>query len=463
MYSKLLEIPEIQALDGPSGLIRIPNQIDVPVTPRLLRIIDTAAFQRLSHISQLGVVSFVYPAANHTRFEHSLGVYRMSLLFLKQLSHQPVFANVVSPHDATVLILAALLHDIGHWPFCHPIEDMRLGQVPEHEEFCDTFLNEKEISACLAEDWAVSPNEIIRLIKKQTTDNSSRILCSVLSGPIDIDKMDYLYRDSLHAGVPYGQNFDAPRLIRSLCLNAAADRLAITHKGKTAAELMVFARYIMFSEVYWHHAVRSATAMFQRAFYLWYRENRSATDFRQRIERLFRLREVDFIAQMKSPNLAGCSLLLDALFGRQRRLYKRVANYSCFDGFDLYRELAQRPYEWLVECSRQLAQLLADRTQKQIDPIQILIDAPPVGLEVQFEMEVFSPRENAYRSLGELSPVVKTLAQRQFDDFVKQVRIFVAPEIQNVVDRLELEGLLHQAIARTDALQNNPRRPPSAS
>ena len=80
--------------------------------------------------------------------------------------------------------------------------------------------------------------------------------------------MDYLRRDSLHAGVPYGQNFDRARLIGSLCLNESGDALAITDKGRTAAELMVFARYVMFSEVYWHHTVRAATAMLQRAFYM---------------------------------------------------------------------------------------------------------------------------------------------------------------------------------------------------
>ena len=83
------------------------------------------------------------------------------------------------------------------------------------------------------------------------------ILGSMLSGPIDIDKMDYLVRDSLHAGVPYGRNFDQGRLIGSLCLNEAGDGLAISRKGQTAAEMMVFARYVMFSEVYWHHGVRA--------------------------------------------------------------------------------------------------------------------------------------------------------------------------------------------------------------
>jgi HD superfamily phosphohydrolase len=86
--------------------------------------------------------------------------------------------------------------------------------------------------------------------------NTLKLLRSILSGPIDIDKMDYLERDSLHAGVPYGRHFDKQRLIQSLVLNAAGDGLALTHKGKTAAELMVFARYVMFSEVYWHRRAR---------------------------------------------------------------------------------------------------------------------------------------------------------------------------------------------------------------
>ena len=113
----------------------------------------------------------------------------------------------------------------------------------------------------------------------------------MLSGPIDIDKMDYLFRDSLHAGVPYGRHFDQQRLLGSLCLNQAGDGLAITDKGKTAAELMVFARYVMFSEVYWHHGVRAATAMLQRAFYLLH----GALD----LDALFRMTEHEMIDELQ--------------------------------------------------------------------------------------------------------------------------------------------------------------------
>lgn len=447
--NSILEIPEIKALDGPSGLIRIPNQIDVPVTDRVLRLIDTPEFQRLTNISQLGVVSFVYPAAHHNRFEHSLGVYRMSLLFLRQMAHQAEFAEEVTSHDAMALIVAALFHDIGHWPFCHPIEDLCLDGVPQHEELANSYLNSDNVVKLLAEDWHLKPAAVVNLINQEYKTTSAKILGSILSGPIDIDKMDYLYRDSLHAGVPYGQNFDSPRLIRSLCLGRSGDQLAITEKGKTAAELMVFARYVMFSEVYWHHAVRSATAMFQRAFYLWYQQHHQVDNFDIVIERLFRLGEREMIDSLRADcNSVNGRHLLNSLFGPQRNLFKRIANFSCFDGETIYRAIAQRPYAWTVRCSQFLADLIGKQIDQDIDSHQVLIDAPPVGLEVQFNVDVFFNKESRYRELGSVSPVVQTLAHKQFDDFVKQVRIFVDPDIQPRIQRLSISSLLEEAIQR---------------
>ncbi len=149
MSSALRDIPEIAALDGRGGLVRIPPELDVPLTPRVRALVDTADFRRLAHISQLGLVSLVYPAAIHTRFEHALGVYRLALLFLRQLSYDPRFSAAIAPCDAELLLVSALLHDLGHWPFCHPIEDMRLPGVPQHELFANSFLLEGEIADAL--------------------------------------------------------------------------------------------------------------------------------------------------------------------------------------------------------------------------------------------------------------------------------------------------------------------------
>ena len=439
----VLDIPEIRGLDGRSDLIRIPSQIDVPVTERVKSLIDAPEFQRLKKISQLGMVSFVYPAATHSRFEHSLGVYRNSLLFLRQFAEQPEFNALVTVRDAEILILASLLHDIGHWPYCHPIEDIELEGIPSHESFATRYLERDSISERIRDQWEIEPSEVLAVINRKKETPAQAILSSILSGPIDIDKMDYLYRDSLHAGVPYGQNFDSLRLIRSLCLNEKADSLAITDKGRTAAELMVFARYVMFSEVYWHHTVRSATTMFQRAFYRWHQMKRSQVDFVKQVSGLFESGETEMIRQMRL-DLEGESAaeMLDQLFGVNRRLHKRAANFSFNENAATFEKVAYHPYSWLVATSERLTELIAEQVGVQIDKDAVLIDAPPVGLEVQFNVDVYSPKTNAYRPLGEVSPVVNTLAKRQFDDFVKQVRVFVEPGLLPLVEKIDLELLL---------------------
>lgn len=442
--ANIRDIPEIQGLDARRQLIRIPDQLDVPLTPRVRQLIDTAEFRRLSRISQLGLVSLVYPAAHHTRFEHSLGVYRMSLLYLKQLSHDPRFTSAISAADAEVLIASALLHDLGHWPFCHPIEDIRLPGVPDHELFANSFILESEIADTLRVDWNINPRDVVALLSEKPRTTATRILASILSGPIDIDKMDYLARDSLHAGVPYGRNFDQSRLIGSLCLNESGNGLAISDKGRTAAEMMVFARYVMFSEVYWHHAVRSATAMLQRAFYLLHGE--------LDLDSLFRLDEREMIDELNRVAGAGPAAdLLAGLFGPTRQLFKRLAQFSLFQQRELYDRLARRPYAWLVACGDQLADILSHQLGTRVAPHEVLFDAPPVKREIEFHVEISFPKERCYRALGDVSPVVKTLAQKQFDDFVKRVRIFLHPRLIEQVRQLDnLTELLSAAIDQTE-------------
>lgn len=442
--SDLLNIPELRAFDQSPSLVRIPNQIDVPVTPRVMRIIDSAPFQKLKRISQLGLVSFVYPAANHNRFEHSLGVYRTALLFLRHLAYEPRFAESVSVLQAESLLLAALLHDVGHWPFCHPIEDISLSGLPSHEEVSSHLISDGEIKKLIGADWSCDSQSVVKIINKNGESTTEKLLCSILSGPIDIDKMDYLYRDSLHAGVPYGQNFDSSRLIRSLCLNEAGDRLAITHKGRTAAELMVFARYVMFSEVYWHHAVRSATAMLQRAFYLSLDRVKLIEAEDEFLAAFFELGEGELVSHWKSQAEGAESALLDRLFGVKRSIYKRIANFSFIENEDLYRRLAQRPYPQLVDFSARLAELISKESGETFSADEVLIDAPPVGLEVQFNVDVYYPKLDAYRALGEVSPVVNTLATQQFDDYVKRVRIFVVPDKVDAAKSCNIEKLIRK-------------------
>jgi HD superfamily phosphohydrolase len=435
----IFSLPELRALDHRRQLVRIPHETDVPLTDRVRALLDCPEFRRLAKISQLGLVSLVYPAANHTRLEHSLGVYRNALLYLKQLAGDERFAGAIRPEDAETFIVAALLHDLGHWPFCHAIEDMALPGVPTHELFANSFLLEGELADTLRDDWNLQPRDVTALLSEKPRDARQRILKSLLSGPIDIDKMDYLVRDSLHAGVPYGRNFDQQRLIGSLCLNQAGDGVALSHKGRTAAEMMVFARYVMFSEVYWHHAVRSATAMLQRGFYL--------LQGQLDLDQLLRLTEqplIDQLLQVAGNSAAG--ELLAGLFGPTRRLYKRLAELSHFQQREFYERIARRPYAWLAAASDAFAAAASRAAGRRIAPHEVLFDAPPAKREVEFHVEVFFPKENVYRTLAEVSPAIHTLATRQFDDFVKRVRIFVHPTTANDLRSLPLQPLLEETL-----------------
>jgi len=455
--SALAFLPELRALDSRRHLVRIPHECDVPLTDRVRQLLDAPEMRRLARISQLGLVALVYPGACHSRLEHSLGVYRNALMYLKQLAADERFSDLVRAEDGATFIAAALLHDLGHWPFCHAIEDMELPGVPTHELFANSFLLEGEIADTLRDDWDVQPRDVTALLSEKPRDTRQRILQSMLSGPIDIDKMDYLIRDSLHAGVPYGRNFDQQRLIGSMCLNQAGDGLAISHKGRTAAEMLVFSRYVMFSEVYWHHAVRSGTAMLQRAFYLLHKE--------LDLDQLFRLTEQAFVQRLldasgssiKHDDIKGTNVvckqpegasddgsryvspaaeLLNGLFGPTRRLYKRLAEFSHFQQREWYERIARQPYAWLAAASEAFATAASRKIGRRIAPHEILFDAPPARREVEFHVEVNFPKENVYRTLSEVSPAVHTLATRQFDDYVKRVRIFVHPSVASDLAKL---------------------------
>jgi HD superfamily phosphohydrolase len=446
MHHPFSDIPEFASLDASRGIIRIPNEQDVPFTPRVRALVDTAEFQRLRHISQLGLATQIYPGANHTRFEHALGVFNNAIRYVWQLGRDPRFCSIINHHRTELLLVSALLHDLGHWPFCHPIEDLSLPNLPPHEAYAAEYLRpERELAQVLKSEWNIEPEEVLDVLVAKTDSPELRLLRSILSGPIDIDKMDYLERDSLHCGVPYGRHFDKSRLIQSLVLNEAGDGLAITQKGKTAAELMVFARYVMFSEVYWHHAVRSATCMFARAFFELHNDFDLTT--------LFESSENETIRLLREKATGTDSAqLVEGVFGAKRQLYKRAGEYAHYQQNELYELLAGRPFEFLVRCSRNLTEELNRRggVNRTLSPVDILIDAPPPHREVEFKVPIYFPKEGIYRLLSDVSPVIESLAKKQFDDYVKRVRIFASPDIRHqITESPDFESALRTAIETT--------------
>jgi HD superfamily phosphohydrolase len=426
------DIPELADLESGQHLIRVPPEQNVPFTRRVRALVDTPQFQRLGEIAQLGVVSRVYPGARHTRLEHALGAYHNALRYLRQLLKDDRFAAAADLPACELLIVSALLHDVGHWPFCHPIEDMGLSGLPPHESHAARFLDEgTEIGEVLRSEWGVSPADVLDVLSPRSDSRQMRLLRSIISGPIDVDKLDYLERDSLHCGVPYGRNFDKQRLIQSLVVNSSGDGLAITSKGKTAAELMVFARYVMFSEVYWHHAVRAATTMFARAFY----ELHGECD----LDALFLATDAEMLAELRRRAANGpAANLLEGVFGRARRLHKRAAEFSELQSPEMYRRMARRPFAELVTIGDELSRRMGRRIGRELAPTDVLIDAPPPHREIEFAVEVYFPKADVYRPLREVSPVVDALARTQFDDYVKRVRVFVSREARTAAPHADV-------------------------
>jgi len=444
-------IEELRGLGMAGRRVRIPPEMDVPLSPRITRLLDTATLRRLSRISQLGLVHLVYPGATHSRLEHSLGVYRNSLLVLQTLTGgDPPVARLGLP-AAEAFVLAALLHDIGHWPFCHAIEDMRLQGLAPHEHRVAALIGQGELNQLIRVDWACGPDDVMSLLigtrvgDSGLSDAEIEWLASCLSGPIDVDKLDYLIRDSLHAGVPYGRHFDASRLVAAMTIAPHRNRLAISEKGRTAAEMMVFARYVMFSEVYWHHTVRAATAMLQRSVFLL----RDRVDF----DAMLRLDEAAWIGAWRQAaersGSEGICCLVEGLFGPVRSLYKRVCEYNVSRSGDLHGLLAHRPYWWLAACGERLARLLTDKAGLAVAPSDVLIDAPPVKLEVDINVDVVGS-DGDVRPLAEVSPVADALAHQQFDGHVKRVRVFVRPDLRDSLKiRLADETWIRQAVELT--------------
>jgi len=440
-----MHLPELEPAKSRSTL-RIPPGLSLPLTPRLQAAIDTAEMRRLANVGQLGLVALVYPGAVHTRFEHSLGVFRLAVAFVDRLQADDAFSELISTEDASAFLAAALLHDVGHWPFCHPIEDMRLAEFPRHESFLRDIILGGELADVLHRQWGVPPERVASLVEGSADDPAGRLLASLLSGPVDVDKMDYLARDSLHAGVPYGRHFDEERLLASLCVGPDRGSLAISSKGVTAAELLVFARYVMFSEVYWHHAVRAATAMLQRAVWL----------LRDRVDpsQLVRFDDAAFVGWIRGA-AAGTPAepLAEGLFGARRRLAKRVASFDAREYPELHAAVAGRTYVELVAIAQRLAERLTAAVGRTIDAATLLLDAPPAEKEVEFRLDVRMPARSTtpWRSLESLSPVVRALAHEQFDDLVKQVRLFAAPDDAVAIQNSDgLEKMLLEAVRDTD-------------
>ena len=235
--------------------------IDLDVVAR--RVVDSAAFQRLRYIRQLGLAHLVYPGATHTRFDHALGVYHLIRRAIGELEARGEQERLDAA-DRRLVPLAGLLHDVGHYPFSHALEELEEPLIPgHHESLTGRFLEDGDVRAALESVAADGVTRVEALIRGR----SDSPLQGLVSGSLDLDKIEYLKRDARFCGVPYGE-VDVDRLLAALMLlrpdEGAPWEVGVHEKGVAALESLLFAKYQMFRNVYWHHAVRAATVLYKR-------------------------------------------------------------------------------------------------------------------------------------------------------------------------------------------------------
>ncbi|MEP7211787.1 MAG: HD domain-containing protein [Acidobacteriota bacterium] len=233
--------------DAVHNIIRI--RMDNDEGRLLARLVDTAEFQRLRRVRQLGLGYVAYHTAEHSRFTHSLGACHLTTRILAKLAADYAIAD----DDRIAVRVAALLHDVGHGAFSHVVEGILNFH---HEDFTVAAVTsvETEIGRVLNEfspDLAGKVADIIRGTFRPMA------LAQLVSSQLDADRMDYLLRDSLMTGVKYGV-YDLEWIIRSIEINEAADQLYISARGLNAVEDYLQARYYMFKQVYFHRTLRSA-------------------------------------------------------------------------------------------------------------------------------------------------------------------------------------------------------------
>ncbi len=335
-----------------------------------LELADTPQMQRLRWIKQLGLASLVYPGANHTRFEHSLGAYHLADLLANHLGLQE--------EDKRLVCAAALLHDVGHGPLSHATEAALAPYLrKEHESIMD-LLKRSEISAVL-DKHGLNATDI------QAAVNGSG-LGQIVSGEIDVDRMDYLIRDAHYTGVAYGV-IDRLRLLQKMTLHQ--EQLVVEAGGVQAATSLLISRLLMHPSVYYHHVCRISESMISAGIRRMIEGATSASA----------VKYMDDIQLFNSMQEAGGYAAEIASRIKSRRIFKRA----------VYVGLESLDPSILKVSENMLAQEIAH--EAGVDADYILVDNPtlPDTPEGNFPALV----EGEVRPLRQVSPLVSILERAQ--------------------------------------------------
>jgi HD superfamily phosphohydrolase len=403
-------------------VIKDPIHGYIEIDDLAIAIIDTVEMQRLRRIRQLGFSYLVYPGANHTRFEHSLGVYHLMNLLLDRLE--------VAKEEEQELIVASLIHDIGHGPYSHvtepvikkitgnsheDIEDIIFKQEVEVERELEVEVGSAKTIAEVLDELSLDKQRIARYIKGERMAEyveGERDLSKVLNGEIDVDKMDYLVRDSYYTGVAYGV-VDNIRIIQGL--DFVNGKVVITEKGILPAEYLLFSRFLMYPTVYKHHTSRIAQLMFSKALEYFVKSKSESEDhIRQYALALRRMDDSEINIALR--NAKGYPEEMVELINKRqlfkRAVYKGINELNDDVAAQLSEEKRRKEIEGEISKRADVDEkyVILDFQGEQGDELKesvakVVVDKPIQGLQGRKQ----SARE--IKSLHEVSSLVSMLSQ----------------------------------------------------
>lgn len=475
------------------GYIRIPVWGHIPMDRKVRSVVSHPSFFRLRGIKQLSFVEYVFPGATHSRLEHSIGVFHITRQVFQSLVQNPVNLNgdfkreTLSDENIRTLMAGALLHDLGHYPHAHLLEDLNLSKEDptgfiHHQDMAEKFLYEvvdgTSLALILEDQWQVDPVRIMAIIRG---DKEKEPLGKIVSGNLDPDKMDYLVRDAHHCAVPYA-SVDIGRLIESFVLDSDRNRLAITNKGIASFESLVFSKYMMTRHIYWHHTVKTFGSMMKRLvqdlmddhlmspeklkqiFYesndeqlLWRLSSETSTlaennpslvllDFIIKRKPYKNLLSVGFTRDGKKGEQPGLVVVPKGVMDHQSKRYGREVNTR--DPIILALNRLHHDPIFRKEKEIQLAGWLNSKTggRYQILSHEVLIDAPGFHSIFEYadlmELHLFNPKSDSFQ------PLYKnhlTMFQPEFisafEPFAKELQILVHPRLAEL-KKQEWESVL---------------------
>jgi len=360
-------------------ILRDPVWNNIRVDELTLSLVDTEVFQRLRYVRQLGWTYLVYPGATHSRFEHALGTHHLSRRTLALLCEAE--DTSIGEDEQAIVRSAALLHDVGHYPFSHALEE--IGAL-HHEAVARPLITEGNVASLLAARLgADAPVRVFDLIR----GHSESALQGLISGSLDLDKIEYLKRDAFMCGVPYGE-IDVDRLTNSLVLvddpETGRRAIGVQEKALSALESLLFAKYQMYRNVYWHHAVRSATAMYKRL--VEDAVNAAVID----VQSLSRYTDEGLMHRLES---ASSTQLLIAL--KERKLYKRAAEWPA-------AELEAEKFEWIATDRKRVAETENELAKEfGLGAGELLLDYPAKTQMLGLDIPVLRRSGKVERLTGE--------------------------------------------------------------